>query len=169
MPNDMQIKQSSILARRRVIEPEAFERQGLIFWLLAVMVGTRLLYAILFTMYFNLLGVRIPTSEYVLMYFMVLVALLFAFIIYQGGQKFAAYLALAGGFFSLFRAFADGVFFMIGTVDAILSSIMLIFVATIIIQIVTMLFISVDSKCRLYMQMRAEVSKEMQAWVKANK
>ena len=169
MPNDMQIKQADILARRRVIEPEAFERQGIIFWLLAAMVGTRLLYAILFTMYFNLLGFRVPTSEYVMTYFMVLIALLFAFIIYQGGQKFAAYLGLFGGVFSLFRAFTDGVFFMIGTVDAILSSIMLIFVATIIIQIVTMAFICFDSKCRLYMQMRAEVSKEMQEWVKANK
>ena len=168
--SEMKELKKSLIAEHRERNPGVFVRRELIFWLLAAMVGTRLLYALLSTALFLMHGLDVPAFEYFQMFFMVLVALGFSHIIYSAGVIGAAYLALAGGIFSLFRAFTDGVFFiMTGAGDAILSAIMLIFVATIIIQIVTMAFISVDSKCKLYVQMRAEVSKEMQEWVKANK
>jgi len=170
MANEMKMRQDNILMERREREPEAFERKGIIFGLLAAMVGTRLLYAILFTVFLLSHGINVPTFEYVMMYFMAAIAYVFAFIIYAGGQKFAAYLALFGGVYSLFNAIVhDDLLSLMATGDAFLSSVMFIFFATIVIQIVTMLFISVDRKCRLYVKMRAEVQKEMQDFIKAQK
>jgi len=167
MPNDMKLVEKALIKERQEREPDAFERKNLIFWLLAAMVGTRALHSILNASYCLIHGLDIPTSEYVMMFVMVLVALVFASIIYSAGALPAVYLALFGGVYSLFTAYNDGIFLMLSSQDTLISAMTVLFIGTIAIQILTMAFIGTDKKCRLYMRTMAEVRKELMIQVKS--
>jgi len=167
MPNEMKLMEKALIKERQEREPDAFERKNLIFWLLAAMVGTRALHSILNAGYCLIHGIDIPVFEYVMMLFMVLVALGFSHIIYSGGAMPAVYLALAGGVYSIIMAHSGGTFLMLHTGYTFLTVLTTIFIATIAIQIFAMAFISLDKKCRLYMRTMAEIRKELMIQVKS--
>jgi len=173
MQGDEQIIIPDMLGARREREPEAFERQTLIFRLLAAMVGVRLIYSIAHTvlrLFFDSGAyAAFPVTYIVLSYLLVPGMLLFAALIYFAGAKIFAYAAIFIGVYFLWMAMAGEIFYLITAGAGFLSVVMFIHVAVHVTQILVMLFIAVDRKYRLYMNMRAEVAKEMQDLVKAQK
>ena len=168
MRNDLKEKRNALIKEQEEKNPDNFARKKLIFWLLAVMVVTRAIYSALNIAYCLIYELSVPAFDYFALLFIVIVALGFSYLIYSAGIKYAAYIAIAGGFLSLFNAYNDGIFFMLNTDDIFLNAVNIMFVATILIQIFVMSFISFDKKCRLYLNVMAEIKKDLRLWIKDN-
>ena len=167
MANPLREKERALIVERWERDPSAFERRELIFWLLVSMVATRLLYAISFTLYLTIRGIYVPTFEYIMMFFMVIVALVFGAILYSGGVMAAAYLALGGGAYSLFMAYNEGVFPPPITEDAFFNVVGILLTLSILVQMGTMLFVVLDKKCKIYLKTMNEIRKEVVVWARS--
>ena len=168
MANEMKTMETELVKAYRKKDPESFERRELIFRMLAVMVGSRVLYSILFVGYALAGGIVVPGIQYVMLLVMVAVALAFAKFIYSAGIKYAAYIGIGGGVYSLLMAYGDGTFHAIGAVDAFLSAVLGMLVISAVIQIAVMAFIAFDNKCKLYMSVMAEIRRDLLKYAGGN-
>ena len=168
MRNDLKEKRNSLIKEQKEKNPDNFARRKLVFWLLAIMVVTRAIYSALNIAYSLIYEVPVTTFDYFALFFIVVVALGFSYLIYSAGIKLAAYIAILGGVMSLFNAYNDSILFMLNTDDTFFNAVNIMFVAALSIQIFVMLFIGFDKKCRLYLNVMAEIQKELRLWIKDN-
>ena len=165
MRNDLKEKRNTLVKEQEEKNSDNFVRRKLIFWLLAGMVVTRLIYVVLNTAYCLIYEISIPSFDFFISFFMVVAAFGFSFLIYSAGIRPVAYIALLGGLVSLFSAYNSGILSMLNTEDIFFNAVNIMFVVTLSIQIFVMLFIGFDKKCRLYLNVMAEIQKELRLWI----
>ena len=168
MGKDIREKRRALIKEYEGENPYIVGRRKLIFYLLLIMVLSRVVHSVLQTAYLLTCGVALQMHDYLMMFFMIVVAYAFANLIYAYGLKPAVYLALFGGFFSLVMAWRNQVFLYLNTADVFYNIVGILFVAVIVFQICIMLFFCIDKKCGMYFNAMSEIRKEVTEWAKDN-
>ena len=163
---ELREKRHALIKEHEEKIPYFAAKRKLIFRLLTIMVLSRAVHAVLQTAYLLTHGVRPQAYDYLMMISMIVVAYVFAGLIYAFGIKPAVYLALFGGVFSLFNAWRNEVFLYLNTPDVFYNIVSILLVAVMLFQIGVMLFICVDKKCGMYLGSMSAIRKDVTEWVR---
>jgi hypothetical protein len=163
---ELKEKRLALIKEHEEKTPYFAPRRRLIFCLLLVMVLSRAVHAVLQTAYLMMRGVQLQAYDYCMMILMIIVAYVFASLIYAFGIKPAVYLALFGGVFSLFNAWRNQVFLYLNTPDVFYNIVSILLVVVMLFQIGVMLFLCVDKKCQMYLGSMSKIQKEISELMK---
>lgn len=161
MENEMKRRRTALMKEKRESNPDNFARKKLIFYLLSGMVILRFIYAAMYLTYCSIRGISLSTFEIIMVLFMVVVGLVVFWLIYRAGLKWAAYLALFGGVYSLYNAYNVHMFSYLNISDAFWDMTNIVLLIAIFIQLSVALFIIFDKKCKLYLRTMSEIQNKL--------
>ena len=92
----------------------------------------------------------------------ILISILFALMISNAGVKGLVYLALIGGIYSLFSALQNNAFYGFGKDDALFNISTIFFIILVLFQIVGMLILLLNTKCKVFFVVMSNVGREFQ-------
>ena len=148
------------LEEASINNPEIYEGKKLVLGIVLVFLLARLCFVLIETFY--VLINNLSLNSCFLNYIMLFISLLFASVIYRGGVKGVAVLALIGGIYSIINMFIqEDTFINLSHGDLDYNMYVFSFLAAMIITIITMIIILANKKCNKYFKVMAIINKEM--------
>jgi hypothetical protein len=131
----------------------------LVFRSLRIVIILMLINMILGIMFHFNYNISIKPNNIFLLFFPVLLITIFARMIYTYGLKIFIYLIFLGGLASIYLSFIGGVFSNMNTEYLLLNTISIFSVFASITQIILMLFIAINKKCKTFLNLVFSINK----------
>jgi len=164
--NLLKEKKSALIIEAKE-NPDFLAGKKRILYVMLVILGFRVFHVILQFVYMSVNN--IPFGNHIVTFIIMILSLLFfIFMIHGNGIKGATYLALLGGFYSIFLANRDQVWLVFNTFDPFFNFVNVIFHIAIFIQIAGMIHLIFDKLCNVYFKAMTKIQNELNALAKSN-
>jgi len=142
-------------------DPDFIPGKKLVFYSLTTIIALMLINLVLGISFHVKYNIAFTSKELFILVWPLFLSFVFARLIYSFGSKIFIFLLLLGGIAGLCMAYINNVFTFLNTESLLLNMISTFTIITALIQIISMLFILMNKKCKTYFRLRLEYNKKL--------
>ena len=142
-------------------DPDFLSGKKFVFYSLAIVILLMLINLIIGISFHVKYDIPFTLNEFFVLAWPPLLSLIFARLIYSLGSKPFIYLLLLGGIAGLFLAYMNDVFLFLNTENILLNVIGIFTIIGSLIQIISMLFLLINIKCKTYFRLKLDLNKKL--------